>query len=675
MRTSRAWAGVVAVSAGTTAAVAQEFFPALPAPSWTEVVYALDSGWIAPVAAATAAEPAIAYSEVVSVPWAPFLRVRFAEAVLGGDPAQENATRLRITSAADGAVQWFDAQSLRNWNNGSAVFNGDTVYLDVISAGDPAPSRLVVGSVTAGVGMPFEVRSICGPTDDRILSSDNRQGRHWPIGCTAWMINDTNGGFLTAGHCSTDSADVIQFEVPLSTPGGNAVAPPPDKQYPVDGSSVQQVDGGIGNDWGYFSVLPNSNTGLMPVQVYGVRYTLSASAPAVAGQTIRITGYGVVSSPVSATWNIVQKTHTGAYTSRTSTALQYAVDTTGGNSGSCIFNETSGEAIGIHTHAGCSSSGGANNGTNIGLPAVQTALANPLGAAGSGRFAATGAVYVSSDAVNNFGTLNTATGGFGKVAFSAANVQGLAYARHLNRFYAVNSANTLLLIDPASGTVTYLGSVTGLGAAFLNGLAFDNRTNTLYGMIQSAGRLVQINTTTRTATFIGGNNAGTSVGAIEFDHSSGILYGLNDIAGGTRLIRIDPATNVFTTIGTLGAGATDCNGLAWNPADGNLYTIDAATERTLRINKVTGAATLVGNSGGMFGAAYGMSSIVPADPCPADFTGDGFVDDADFVAFAAAYDAFSVPPAAAACDLTGDGFVDDSDFVVFAAAYDSFTCP
>ena len=63
------------------------------------------------------------------------------------------------------------------------------------------------------------------------------------------------------------------------------------------------------------------------------------------------------------------------------------------------------------------------------------------------------------------------------------------------------------------------------------------------------------------------------------------------------------------------------------------------------------------------------------NPCPADFTGDGFVDDSDFVVFAAAYDAFTVPPANPDCDLTGDGFVDDSDFVDFAVAYDAFTCP
>lgn len=61
--------------------------------------------------------------------------------------------------------------------------------------------------------------------------------------------------------------------------------------------------------------------------------------------------------------------------------------------------------------------------------------------------------------------------------------------------------------------------------------------------------------------------------------------------------------------------------------------------------------------------------------CPCDFNGDTFVDDTDFVTFAAAYQAFTIPPADPAADLNSDGFVDDTDFVVFAAAYEAFTCP
>ena len=69
------------------------------------------------------------------------------------------------------------------------------------------------------------------------------------------------------------------------------------------------------------------------------------------------------------------------------------------------------------------------------------------------------------------------------------------------------------------------------------------------------------------------------------------------------------------------------------------------------------------------------NTITVVAACPADFNGDTFVDDTDFVIFATNYDLFSVPPADPACDLNNDGFVDDTDFVIFASAYDQFTCP
>jgi len=71
----------------------------------------------------------------------------------------------------------------------------------------------------------------------------------------------------------------------------------------------------------------------------------------------------------------------------------------------------------------------------------------------------------------------------------------------------------------------------------------------------------------------------------------------------------------------------------------------------------------------------GFRTLEPVAGCPADFDGDAFVDDSDFVIFAGAYDEFISPPADERADFNADGFVDDSDFVVFAAAYDEFVCP
>lgn len=65
--------------------------------------------------------------------------------------------------------------------------------------------------------------------------------------------------------------------------------------------------------------------------------------------------------------------------------------------------------------------------------------------------------------------------------------------------------------------------------------------------------------------------------------------------------------------------------------------------------------------------------------CPGDLNGDQYVDDADFVIFAAAYELLDCTdpgmPAGCPSDLNADLYVDDSDFVMFAAAYEALICP
>jgi len=62
----------------------------------------------------------------------------------------------------------------------------------------------------------------------------------------------------------------------------------------------------------------------------------------------------------------------------------------------------------------------------------------------------------------------------------------------------------------------------------------------------------------------------------------------------------------------------------------------------------------------------------PSSGCPADFNGDGGVDDSDFIFFAKYYnDLINV---AGDIDGSDDGVTDDGDFSVFAAAYDALVC-
>jgi len=77
------------------------------------------------------------------------------------------------------------------------------------------------------------------------------------------------------------------------------------------------------------------------------------------------------------------------------------------------------------------------------------------------------------------------------------------------------------------------------------------------------------------------------------------------------------------------------------------------------------------------GAEWYSALIFEWLPCPADLNGDTFVDDSDFVVFAAAYNELLCPGNTAPCpaDFNGDEMVEDADFVVFAAAYNELLCP
>ena len=347
----------------------------------------LDSGSHANPSRATA----VVLSLPVVVEGAAWMRLEFAQVELAGSVFDGTGAVLRITSLYDAAVQEMNAVHVQQWRNTSAYFNGDAVLVEVLAPAGSGPSRVVLEAVTADLAELPE--SICGASDDRVLSFDQRAGRLVPVGCTGWVIDDCNACMLTAGHCTGTNLQVLQFNVPLSASTGTIQNPPPQDQYAIDTANVQSNGGqGVGNDWGYFGVFPNSNTGLTPAQAYGVRFSLAIPPPLNVADPIRVTGYGTRSSP--ATWNQVQETHVGAWVTNSGSTLQYTPDTTGGNSGSPVIHEPTGNAIGIHTHGGCSASGGANAGTSANHPGLQAALAAPTGVCAAG-FSVVGGIPTS----------------------------------------------------------------------------------------------------------------------------------------------------------------------------------------------------------------------------------------------------------------------------------------
>jgi len=331
--------------------------------------------------AAAHGQPEVIWSTVVSVPTAAWLRLEYTGVLLSGSRDRgADGSFLRLTSLLDGGQQTQHLRHVEEWEQTSAYFNGDAVLVEILAQPGTGENRLVIDFVTAGPSLPSFPDTICGNTDDRVLSTDPRACRNQPTGCTSWMINDCNHCFLTAGHCAS-GVNMVEFNVPLSSTGGSIRHPGPQDQYAVDPASKQTNGGqGVGDDWTYFGVFPNSNTGLTPHQANGGQaFDLLSTPPPVSGQIMRVTGYGSTTSPVSPTWYLVQKTHSAPYSTFSGTTIRYVVDTTGGNSGSPVFLDGTNLAIGIHTHGGCTTTGGANSGTGSNHPGLQAALANPLG--------------------------------------------------------------------------------------------------------------------------------------------------------------------------------------------------------------------------------------------------------------------------------------------------------
>ena len=119
---------------------------------------------------------------------------------------------------------------------------------------------------------------------------------------------------------------------------------------------------------------------------------------------------------------------------------------------------------------------------------------------------------------------------------------------------------------------------------------------------------------------------------------------------------------------TLGLPLNNQNGSTLN---GDQYYLAVTMGTALFANERWGARSTRGSS---LTAIISLTSDNrgPNAGCPADFNGDGGVDDTDFVYFAKYYNDLVNP----AGDIDGalDSFTDDSDFAVFAAAYDTLVC-
>jgi len=329
------------------------------------VSYTLNSGMFE--GNTESSNPELVWSHLINLGDAPWLRLHFSESNLG------NASYIEIESKYDGAIQRLNAISLSEWYNASAFFNGGQIELRLyVWPTDTGVfitiKEILIGTTSENGNIP---ETICGTEDNRVSSSNPALGRLLTTslenGCTGWIVE--NGKHITAGHCVDYGViGVLQFNVPKSLSDGTIQHPHPDHQYSVDQESVKYQNGGVGNDWAVFSVFNNSNTNLQPIQAQNASFNVMQS---LTPNSLRVTGYGVDGPPPDYgnsypgnSDSQTQQTHVGSNVNSSGTVVGHTADTQPGNSGSPIIDESTGFVIGVHTHGGCTNSGGNNIGTS-----------------------------------------------------------------------------------------------------------------------------------------------------------------------------------------------------------------------------------------------------------------------------------------------------------------------
>jgi V8-like Glu-specific endopeptidase len=315
--------------------------------------------------------------ETVRAGAAPWMQLKFENVNLGND------SYVLITSLFDRDFQYFNAKSIADWHNYSALFKGNAVNVELFVAPNDQNISLRVTELIVGEFIGDDItqmnRTQCGPYDDRSSSGyPYVDGRLMTFGCTGWT---TSAGFyLTAGHCEVllSSSTIFEFHVPASLANGTTQPASVTNQYPVNYTTSVGQNAGTGDDYGIYSCGANSNTGLTPTEAERAYYHLSKD---LNPPNMFVRGYGTDNVPPGSTggYNSDNQTlqfHTGPANGEVGSGSdiywEYQTDTEGGNSGSAdLASGISGAdftAVGIHTHGGCATTNpptGYNKGTSF----------------------------------------------------------------------------------------------------------------------------------------------------------------------------------------------------------------------------------------------------------------------------------------------------------------------
>ena len=133
-------------------------------------------------------------------------------------------------------------------------------------------------------------------------------------------------------------------------------------------------------------------------------------------------------------------------------------------------------------------------------------------------------------------------------------------------YYMTEIAPALYQVDPGSGAVTLLGSITGMGADQPNGISYNPANGTYY--IASSANLFSFDVSSRVATLIGPFNTGGLMIDLCFN-AAGVCYAYD--LGVDNAYTINLSTGNATLLGPLGYDANYGQGMSFDFESGTIY--------------------------------------------------------------------------------------------------------
>lgn len=165
---------------------------------------------------------------------------------------------------------------------------------------------------------------------------------------------------------------------------------------------------------------------------------------------------------------------------------------------------------------------------------------------------------------------------------------GLAFDPDTDRLYGFSrSAGSVLRIDPVGWVPTALEPI---GFSDVRGLAFDTTSGTLYAIDGGAG-LLSVDLTTGRGTLVGSTGRICTGLAVVVISGTPTLYSVD--TGSNQLVQLSTTTGSATSVGTL--TASGLGELAWHPAAGFLYSVRPSDGQLFAVNRLTAQATSAGS--------------------------------------------------------------------------------